>query len=121
MSKADYASWCTGIIHKRTADALSVLADLIRAGLARGYCTANDVRDRSYDEPNIISACFKVLPNVGFKQTSQRIKPDARRKHGRLLYIWNLVEPAKARQFLRQCEGRLWELEPETAPALPGF
>lgn len=96
----DYPAWCHGIIAKRSPDALAVLADLLRAGLANGECTANDVAQRNLQESNIIGGVFKLLPSVGFRQTGERVKPNAKCKHGRLLFLWKLTERWKAERFL---------------------
>ncbi len=96
----DYPSWCRGIISKRTPDALAVFADLLRAGLARGECSPNDVADRNLDESNIIGGVFQTLPSIGFYQTSERVKPLATRKNGRKLFVWKLVERWRAEAFM---------------------
>jgi len=105
----DFPGWCRGIIAKRTPDALAILADLIKAGLSRGYCTANDITPRKLSEPNVVGGVFKLLPQLGFVQTGERVKPEHKQKHGRLLFVWELRESTKAYAFLREIRATFFQ------------
>ena len=100
-------SWCRGILLKRSPDALRIIADLLEAGLKRGQCSANDIRDVRFDEPNIIGGVFRILPRFGFQQTDRRVKPLVARKNGRKVYVWELVDHEKARTVQRILTGIL--------------
>jgi len=102
----DYESWLTGIITKRTPDCLSILGDLLEAGLRQGHCSAADVRDRDFEQPNIIGSSFKLLPGLGFKcNEGRRITLKAEKKHSRRVPVWELVEASRAEQALKKIRG----------------
>jgi len=95
-------AWARGCISKRTPDALSILSDILNAGLYKGQITANDVQDKVYSEPNIIGSTFRLLPRLGFRcDYTQMVKAQGRKKHGRNLPTWVLDERWKAETFLR--------------------
>jgi len=100
VSTADMPTWLSGIITKRTPDVLKVLAELVEAGLSRGYCSANDVKSRDLPEPNVIGATFKTLRHLGFRQLDERLEARFESQHGRKVFKWQLDEPHKAREFL---------------------
>jgi len=109
--------WCRGIICKRTPDSLRILTDLIEAGLKKGECSANDIQEMELSQPNIIGACFKVLPAVGFRHTDRRVKTTARRKHARRVDVWELADRGRANQFLTHVRAQLWN-QPEPQMSL---
>jgi hypothetical protein len=84
------APWLVGMLKKRTPDAIRILCDLIEAGLKKGECSANDIRDVSFDQPNIIGGVFKILGKFGFEHTDRRIKTIALKKHGRRVDVWKV-------------------------------
>ena len=91
-------AWTTGVINKRLPDALTVLAYLLKAGLKRGQCSAQDIPEElEFDEPNVIGAIFKLLPRCGFiKDRTQYVKLTVGKKHGREVPLWRLAEHWKA-------------------------
>ena len=97
----DPGSWVDGIIKKRTPNVLLVLSQLVEAGLAKGYCSANDVTSRELPEPNVIGATFKTLRSLGFRQLDERLEARFESQHGRKVFKWRLEEPSKALAFLR--------------------
>jgi len=107
MNEEPDPTWMTGLIAKRTPDVLTVLSQLLEAGLAKGYCSGNDVATRDMKEPNAIGATFKTLKRLGFRQSDERIKPKYPSQHGRKVHKWMLDEPYKAKEFLRQVRGKL--------------
>ena len=100
MNSMDEATWVKGILSKRTPDAIRILMDLIEAGLKNGQCSALDVRDVRFAQPNVIGAVFKILPKVGFSHTDRRIKSTVYRKHGRRVDVWELTDRQKAERLL---------------------
>jgi len=97
-----------GIINKRSPDALSVLGDLLQAGIQKGECSAADVRSRDLEEPKIIGAVMKLLPNVGFvKNRARYVKMPDKKKHGREVPIWELKDYSKADRALVKIRGVL--------------
>jgi hypothetical protein len=103
-------TWVTGCIAKRTPDALRILMDLVQAGLRNGECSALDVRDVHFDEPNIIGCTMRLLPKLGFVHTDRRVANVIRRKHYRRVDMWELRERYKAELFIDKCRGRLLEV-----------
>ena len=92
--------WLIPLLQKRSIDAMCILCDLIQAGLKNGCCSANDIRDIKFDQPNIIGGVFKILPKFGFTHTDKRIKTTAKRKHSRRVDVyvlgdWQLAFEAK--------------------------
>jgi len=101
-----YETWLVGIISKRSPDALSVLGDLLRAGIKKGECSAADVRDRDFDEPRIIGAATRLLPNLGFvKNRARFVKMKDKKKHGREVPIWELKDYSRAEDALYKIRG----------------
>ena len=107
--RLDYESWLTGIIAKRTPDVLAALGDLLGVALAKGRCTADDIRSRDFEQPNVIGACFKMLPRFGFEQETITqngktytlcVKAQHEKGHGRLLPVWRLAERWKAEKAM---------------------
>ena len=93
--------WLRPMLAKRSPDAMRVLCDLLEAGLRKGEVSANDVRDVHFDNPKIIGGVFKLLRKFGFTHTDRRVKVIAKRKHGRLVDVWELTERSKAEQALQ--------------------
>ena len=101
-------SWCSGVIQKHKADGVRVCCDLLEAGLRRGYVTANDIRDVYFSEPNVIGGIFKsCMRGCGFTKTKETEKAQAKKKHGRDLPIWILINSNMARQALNKLAGHL--------------
>lgn len=90
MSELD--TWLRPMLEKRSTDAIRVLLDLLDAGIARGKCSALDVREREYEQPNVIGGVFKMLPKFGFIHTDERVKSTAKRKHARRVDVWKLPD-----------------------------
>jgi len=82
--------WLIPMLEKRSTDGIRVLLDLLEAGIKNGCVSANDVREREYDEPNIIGGVFKCLHKFGFTHTDQRVKTTKKRKHARRVDVWKL-------------------------------
>ncbi len=103
-------SWCTGILNKRGADGVRVCMDILEAGLKKGRVTANDVRDVTFDQPNIIGGIFKgCMLKCGFRKLDPHRDPEpwsekavASKKNGRELQIWILADHHKALKAMRQ-------------------
>lgn len=93
-------SWLQPLLAKRTPDAIRVIIDLVQAGLRNGECSANDVRDVEFDEPNIIGGAFKCLRAIGFVSTNEAIKSTKPHRHAGMILKWKLVDRSKAEQFL---------------------
>lgn len=108
----DYEGWLVGIISKRPADIIRVLMDLLEAGIKNGRCTANDVRDIQFDEPNVIGSTFRLLPRMGFVKTERRVKMTQKRKHARDVAVWELTDGGryKAEKALRDFRCHLLNL-----------
>lgn len=100
-------TWLQGILSKRTPDAVRILCDLIEAGLRKGECSANDVRDVSFEQPNIIGSVFRILPKFGFTHTDRREVTQRARKHKRRVDVWALDDTLKARQLVVHLKGFL--------------
>ena len=109
-------SWLNPMLRKRPLEAIRVLSELIEAGLARGQVSANDISVYTCC-PNSIGAAFKLLKRYGFVQTNERIKPDEKCKHGRLLFVWQLVDRSAAETFLDDCRKALMAREPSEGGA----
>jgi hypothetical protein len=77
-----------------------VLCDLLEAGIKNGCCSANDIRDITFNQPNIIGGIFKILPKFGFLHTDRRVKTIARKKHARRVDVWEVKDMAQARDTL---------------------
>lgn len=93
-------SWLEPILAKRTPDAIRVLTDLVQAGLAKEECSANDVRDVDFSEPNIIGSSFKCLRALGFVSTNEVLKSTKPHRHAGMILKWRLEDRRKAEQFL---------------------
>lgn len=107
-------TWLTGILKKRTPDSIRILCDLIEAGIKQGHCSANDVRDVEFDEPNIIGATFKLLPKLGFKvNRARQVQTQADKKHKRWVPVWELVDRRTAWDSLDQFKAHILGLRPD--------
>ena len=107
-------TWLTGILKKRTPDSIRILCDLLEAGIKNGHCSANDVRDVDFAEPNIIGATFKLLPKLGFKvNRARQVQTKADKKHRRWVPVWELVDRGKAYLGVGQIRHCLLELKPD--------
>ena len=84
------------MLAKRTPDAIRILCDLLQAGLRKGECSANDIRDIKLDQPNIVGGVFRILPKFGFRHTDKRVKTTTERKHARRVDVWELIDRARA-------------------------
>lgn len=96
----EYPSWLTGLLKKRTPDAIKILADLIRIGLRNGEVSAADLPDYRLDQPNITGGCFKILKRFGFTHTDRRAKTTQPRKHQRRVDVYELTDRSKAEAFI---------------------
>lgn len=106
-------SWLAGILRKRTPDSMRVLADLLEAGLRKGECTANDVRQTDFAEKNIIGATMKLLRNFGFEYRGGHTHTIAKQKHRREIKIWVLIDRRKAEEILITFRRTLLNAMPE--------
>jgi len=88
------------MLAKRKPDALVVLCQLVRAGLSKGYCSANDVITRDLRESNVIGGVFSCLRNLGFVQTNRRLPGKHASQHSRKVFIWELTSTEKAQRFV---------------------
>ena len=112
-------AWARNCIIKRTPDSLSVLTDLLEAGLRKGSVTANDIRDKGFSEPNVIGATFRLLPGCGFYcDHAHQVKAIGKKKHGRLIPTWVLKEHWKARYVLKELRNVLIKDEKITVQEL---
>ena len=100
-------TWVMPTLAKHSPDAIRVLMDLIEAGLKRGECSALDIRDLHFDQPNVIGATMKTLRRLGFVHTDRRATSTIKRKHGRRVDVWELAERWKAERFLTSCRVQL--------------
>ena len=108
-----FESAIDNMIGKRTNDSLSVLSDCLAAGLKNGQITANDIRDKEFDEPNIIGGTMRAcLPACGFKidRTRPHVRAIAKKKNGRMLPVWVLEEPYKAEQVMARLRRLTFDL-----------
>jgi len=104
----DYEGWLRGMLGKRTPDAVCVLGDLLEAGLKRGECSAKDVRDRSFSQPNVIGGVFRLLPRMGFIcNYARREKMTDKKKHSRSVPVWELKEAWRAQTALQKIQRNL--------------
>lgn len=115
----DYESWLVGVIRKHPLDVLQVLGDLLKAGLARGQCSANDIRDRDYSKPQCIGATFKILKRMGFKQLDKRIANTNKKGHGRRVHVWSLEERYKAENAVNSISSKLLNVDGNGNMLLP--
>ena len=111
MMDNETKAWLEPMLAKRSPDAIRVLCDLLEAGLKNGECSANDVRDVRFDEPNVIGGCFKLLPKFGFVHTDRRVKTEAAKKHYRRVDVWELSSRGKAEAVIAQLRGTLLRVE----------
>ena len=100
------------MLQKRAATQAQILADLLRAGLMRGECSANDITCPIPEgEENVIGGVFQKLRGCGFVQTGKRIKPAREEQHGRKVYVWRLVRHSTAQRKLRELAAALVRTE----------
>jgi hypothetical protein len=104
-------TWLRGLIAKRPAETLQVLAALCDAGLARGEVSANDLGDREYSHPNVIGGAFKLMKRIGFVKTDRIIASTRPRSHGSFVLTWRLEDGSKATAFLNECRAVLLKQE----------
>jgi len=109
MVNTDMDSWLRGLLIKRTPDALAVIGDLFEAVQRQGHCSANDIRDRTFDEPNIIGGVFRILPKFGVTSCGERLKTTAKRKHARRVDKYLVTDHARFRASLSAVRGLLLE------------
>ena len=109
----DQPSWLTGMLSKRTPDAVRCLLDLIEAGLRNGRVSANDIRQQDISEPNVIGGVFKTLPRFGFVHTDERVTTTAKRKHARRVDVWELRDRGKAESYVNALRVHLTSINPE--------
>ena len=93
------------MLAKRKPDALMVLMQLAKAGLSKGHCSGNDIVTRDLKEMNIVGGVFSTLKTLGFVQTDKREEARFKSQHGRRVFLWELIEPFKARYFIDKCAG----------------
>ena len=101
------------MLSKRTPDAVRILCDYIEAGLRKGYCTANDIRTREFQERNIIGGATKCLPQVGFVKSDRYIKATHQKAHGRMIAVWELRDRGKAESYVNALRVHLTSINPE--------
>ncbi len=89
-------TWLRPLLAKRSPDAVRILCDLLEAGIRKGECSANDVRDTHFEQPNVIGSVFKIIRKFGFIHTERRIKTVIKRKHSRRVDVWELADRSKA-------------------------
>jgi len=121
MTDEHHPAWCRGVLLKRTPDAIRVMVDLVEDGVRNGECSALDVRDVHFDQPNVIGSVFKILHRLGFTHTDRRVKSKVKRKHARRVDVWELTDSSKARTFLDAYRGWIIANGEQQAPLLPGF
>jgi hypothetical protein len=92
-------TWASGCVGKHTMDAALCLRDLIRAGLMRGECSANDIGDYEFTQPNVIGAVFKLLPKLGFAKTDRIARSDGEKRHSGLILVWKLTDRRVAEDY----------------------
>lgn len=97
---SDSESWLQPFLAKHTPDVLRVFADLVEAGLRNGECSANDIRDVDFAEPNIIGASMKGLRALGFVSTGKILKSTKPNRHAGMILKWRLEDRRKAEEFL---------------------
>lgn len=114
-------AWLRPLLAKRTPDAISILSDLITAGLRTGEASANDIQPRALAQPNVIGGVFKVLPHFGFSHTEKRVKTTATKKHARRVDVWALTDRAKAEAFIAYQQRLLIGATKPQTMSLPGF
>jgi len=83
-------SWVAGIVGKRPLDCLRVLIDLLEAARAHGQCSANDVRQVGFQQPNVIGATFKLLPSFGIKWDGTVTKSNHKTRKNGLIRVWKV-------------------------------
>lgn len=108
----DDERWLDGLLAKHSLDAIRVLADLVEAGLFKGECSANDLKTRDFDQPNIIGGAFKLLRSVGFVSTDRIAKAQAGPRHAGLILVWELAERWRAEAFVKRARGLLLGVKP---------
>jgi hypothetical protein len=97
---SDPEAWLAPFLARRTPDVIRILTDLVQAGLARGECSANDVRDVNFAEVNIVGASFKCLRSLGFVTTGEVLKSNKPLRHAGMIMRWRLDDRRKAEVFL---------------------
>jgi hypothetical protein len=115
--------WLRPLLAKRSLDGIRVLSDLIEAGLAKGECSANDVRDVAFAQPNIIGGVFATIRRFGFvpDYCGRRVSTHTKRKHRRRVGVWVLSNHSLALEAKRQMEAILLKNvpPPTESPMLP--
>lgn len=86
----NWEGWIRGVVEKHSLDALAVFAALLKAGLANGECSANDIPEGVAEGSNVRGACFKLLRGAGFVKSDRIAKSTGRRRHAGLILIWTL-------------------------------
>ncbi len=101
-----------GMIRKRTPDAISILSDLLEAGLKKGEITANDVRSREFVESRIIGGTMRAcLPACGFVvDRSKQVQTTSEKAHKRWIPTWILEERWKAEQVQKRMQAIAFDL-----------
>jgi len=89
-------TWLKPLLAKRSPDAMRVLCDLLEAGLRKGECSANDIRDIQLEQPNIIGGVFKIIKKFGFIHTERREVMKRKKRHGGRVDVWELADRSKA-------------------------
>lgn len=113
--------WLEPILRNRTPDATCVLCDLVQAGIQKGEASANDVRQRRFEQPNVIGACFKILPKLGFVNSGRRVRTEGQQKHSRRVDVYELADRGKAEAFLSYQRRFLVGASGDGELPLPGF
>lgn len=109
----DYEWWVRATVQKSSLDALAVIAALLKAGLAKGVCSANDIPAGVATGSNVRGACFKILSRAGFVKTGAITRSDGTRRHSGLILLWELADQAKAIRFENAISGALLAKQPK--------
>jgi len=121
MDDKTFDGWLRGVITKRPAEVVRLLALLCEKGLAKGAVSANDIDRHALGvAAPVVGSAFKLCKRLGFaKETITASTKDGR--HSSLILSWRLVEGWKAQRFLNECRGLLLrqEAKPITAEQMP--
>ncbi len=114
MDAEQHESWVRGVLAKHPVESLRLLAALCEAGLRSGTCSANDLGDQSYSQPQAVGAVFKLAKRVGFVRTDSIVPSTRSRSHASFILVWRLEERWKAERFLAACRRLLVQTESGT-------
>ena len=118
MPKAEtFDGWLRGVIQKRPAEVVRLLALLCERGLAKGAVSANDIDRHALGvAAPVVGGAFKLVKRLGFvKETITASTKDGR--HSSMILSWRLAEGWRAQRFLDECRGLL--MRQEAKPVAP--